>query len=768
MRVVLLLAVLLVVVAGLLLGLGVVSLPGTPAERDGGARGAEGDLRTETGEDAAVTRLVGRPGAERPDDDEARRLAAARAEAETISSRVGGDTPNGARLTGRLVEGEARVPVAGATVRLGVSNALYTYLRAERRGRFDELGARTDEEGRFAFYDITPARGYVVRARAEGRPAVSMAKLDLRGRPARDLGDLVLPEPASLAGRVVDGEGQGIAGARVAVAWLVENPMRIVLADPDTLPETEQLVLTDEGGGFRVDALEPGAKTIVIDAGTQGQQAISSFPVEAGTVTTLPDVVFDGEGVLAGRVTWDDGRPVVDARVFAGNDGDPVVRTVATDAEGAWRLEHLPAGPFTVGVLVPGLPLHLAHDLEPGREDLVATFPTLGGVRGRVTAEATGAPVPRFKVQLEPTEPAGDIMSQYLQRLIDEVIGPLPVRADDGRFHLAAVPPGTYRVRVEAEGFPAATSDAVEVRSGTEKEVRIRLPEGHGLLGIVQGDAGQPVPGVRVYVAPAAVVEPAKARINPAVLEDWADDERVAAVSDAEGRFALPPQTPGVYYLLLVHEDYQPTLVADVDLQREAAAALPLRLEGAGRIEGVLVDAGGRPVGAEPVLLLYPNGTSYSVETDAQGRFERRALPPGEALAVWNAIPLHRRVMALTYAADESARGAAYEALRQAGATPVAILPGRATSVTLRMGARARIEGTLRVDGAPPTGRAVVWIHGHGGGRGEAAEVDDAGCFEALLPPGTYDFLACSAGGQWSATQVVVVDASGQRVDLER
>ncbi len=770
MRVVLMVVVLLVVATALLVGFDVISPGGGGARRDGTGGGGESDLRGERGRVTGETRLVGRAGQALDPDAPSGMDPAGEGEdgAVAIASQVAGGTPNGARLTGRVVEGEGRVPVAGILVRLGVSNALYAYLRAERRGRFDELVARTDEEGRFAFHDVTPARGYVVRVLSPDRPSVSASKLDLRGRPARDLGDLVLPTPAALEGRVVDGRGEGIPGARVAVTWLVENPMMIVLADPDTLPETERLVLTDEGGAFRVEALEPGVKTIVIDAGSQGQQAIRAFSVEPGATATLPDVVFDGEGVLAGRVQWEDGRPIADARVFAGNDGDPAVRTVETDAEGMWRIERLPTGSFSVGVLVPGLPLQLEQGLQGGREDLVATFASTGAIRGRVAAEASGDPVPSFRVQLEQTEETGDFMMRYLRRIIDEVIGPLPVRDDGGRFLITPVPPGSYRVRIEAEGFPAATSDPVEVIAGKTPEVVIRLPQGNGLLGEVTGDEGRSVAGVRVYVAPAAVVEASRARINPAILEDWAEEERVAAVSDGDGAFALPPQTPGVYYLLLIHDDYQPTLIADIDLQREATSALTMRLESAGRIEGRLVDEGGGAVANERVLLVYSSGATYELETDAQGRFERRALPPGDALALWYAIPLHPWVQAMRAARDEEARALAFEALRERGATAVAVVPGRATRVALRTGARARIEGTLRIDGAAPSGPAVVWISNEGGGRGEPAEVDATGRFEALLSPGTYTFWAQSAARAWAATRVVVNDVSGQRVELER
>lgn len=770
MRVVLLLVVLLVAAAALLIGLDVVSLGGGDARRSGLEGGEESELRGAEGRGTEETRLVGRAGAVEDDDAPGASDAAAEDEGEAaaIASRVAGSTPNGARLTGRVVEGEGRVPVPGVLVRLGVSNALYAYLRAERRGRFDELVARTDEEGRFAFQDVTPARGYVVRVLSPDRPSVSASKLDLRGRPARDLGDLVLPTPAAIEGRVVDGRGEGIPAARVAVTWLVENPMMIVLADPDTLPETERLVLTDEAGAFRVEALEPGVKTIVIDAGSQGQQAIRAFSVVPGDTATLPDVVFDGEGVLAGRVQWEDGRPIPDARVFAGHDGDPAVRTVETDAEGMWRIERLPPGSFSVGVLVPGLPLQLQQRLQGGQEDLVTTFASTGAIRGRVTAEASGDAVPAFRVQVERTEETGDFMMRYLRTIIDEVIGPLPVRDDDGRFLITPVPRGSYRVRIEAEGFPVATSDAVEVSAGKTPEVAIRLPQGNGLLGEIIGDEGQSVAGVRVYVAPAAVVVASRARINPAVLEDWAEDERVAAVSDGAGAFALPPQTPGVYYLLLIHDDYQPTLIANVDLQREATSAMRMRLESAGRIEGRLVDEGGSAVANEKVLLVYASGALYELETDAQGRFERKALPPGDVLALWYAIPLHSVVQAMRAARDEETREQAYEALREHGATAAAVVPGRATRVALRTGARARIEGTLRIDGGAPHGPAIVWITNEGGGRGEPADVDATGRFTALLPPGAYTFWAQSAARQWSATNVVVKDVSGQRVDLER
>jgi Carboxypeptidase regulatory-like domain len=80
------------------------------------------------------------------------------------------------------------------------------------------------------------------------------------------------------------------------------------------------------------------------------------------------------------------------------------------------------------------------------------------------------------------------------------------------------------------------------------------------VAGVVRGPAGEPVPQARVFVARGPVPVP-----------------DIAALTDAEGRFALSLPAAGTYELACAAEGYLPTS-ATVEVTGEQERRLELRL----------------------------------------------------------------------------------------------------------------------------------------------------------------------------------------------
>lgn len=80
------------------------------------------------------------------------------------------------------------------------------------------------------------------------------------------------------------------------------------------------------------------------------------------------------------------------------------------------------------------------------------------------------------------------------------------------------------------------------------------------LAGVVRGPAGEPVPLARVYVAGGPVPVP-----------------DIAALTDAEGRFAMSLPAPGTYEVACAAEGYAPSS-ATVEVAGERELQLELRL----------------------------------------------------------------------------------------------------------------------------------------------------------------------------------------------
>jgi hypothetical protein len=80
------------------------------------------------------------------------------------------------------------------------------------------------------------------------------------------------------------------------------------------------------------------------------------------------------------------------------------------------------------------------------------------------------------------------------------------------------------------------------------------------VTGVVRGPAGEPLPQARVFVARGPVPVP-----------------DIAALTDAEGRFAMSLPAAGTYELACAAEGYQPGS-ATVEVTGEQAPQLELRL----------------------------------------------------------------------------------------------------------------------------------------------------------------------------------------------
>lgn len=750
-----------VLVAVLILGLGVIFL----SHFVGGSTQDEGDAPSEVllgagaeSEDRAALRGRGvRPG-EAPDAAPTTGPATPENPAE-----VSGTTPGGAAVRGRVVRGGGRIPVAGACVRLRRPDSIFTYARASVNGRFDELEARTAADGRFAFFDVTPSDGYVVRAFLEPHAAASTREeLDLRGRESVDVGDLVLDAGGAVKGRVVGEDGGGVPGVDVAVTWRVHNAISMVLADSETLPEIEATQRTDAQGAFLFEALEPGPKTLVIQAPSGASEVVQSVEVEAGRTSDAGGIVLVGDLALAGVVVWADDRPVEGARVFAKPMSGPTGRTVETGDDGLFRLERLPEGVYGVGVLVPGLPLKLQMPLQAGREDLRFVLPVPGGLCGRVVYAKSEKPVERFAVLLRPEETEAG-WERYIQRPIDRVLGSTPFVDATGAFAFPRVAPGTYTLEVSGSGFPSVEYEGVVVVGGqTTDDVVIELPEGNVICGRVRRANGAPVAEVRLYVFLSGAVGDVEAvHLREALAHRQPD-----AASDAQGAFVLPPLTPGRYDVIAVHVDSLPAVLKGVDLLSGDADDVEIRLPPSGGLRGSLVDAYGQPVTDEQVVVLWPDGTVRLESVDSRGRFEIRGLPVGPCVARWLSMQEARRYAGALKGSDVEKKREVYDELRQDGGEDY-VSDGEMTSITLRVPRRVRVRGRITLQGEPPTQVRTFWLVVPGSGVGVSIECDEDGRYERDVEPGSYQVWVPFSGDEWRPIPVEIPDVPTHTLDLD-
>ena len=237
-------------------------------------------------------------------------------------------------------------------------------------------------------------------------------------------------------------------------------------------------------------------------------------------------VVVELQGATAsvsGRLTWPDGSAGSGLLVLA-LDAQRNPKMASADAEGAYRIEGLPAGPVTLSARTPpGQPtdrkgsVQAQVDLGAGADvvqDLVLAEARCT-LAGRVT-DALGAPLADVPVEAGEHLVAGSLTLG---------LGFQATRTDaQGRYRLEGLPPGRYRGEVSAEAL-------------AERAVR---PEGRS-LDLAPEESAE---GLDFVLLPAVVVT---GWVDPGTTPLDELELSLRRASDGEERVRLGPQADGSF-----------------------------------------------------------------------------------------------------------------------------------------------------------------------------------------------------------------------------
>ncbi len=428
----------------------------------------------------------------------------------------------GVRAFGRVIGDDER-PVADAAVKL----VRRPPGKAEpyRPNRRETRSFPTDAEGRFTAADLGPGR-YDLEVSADGYaaakipgveiPAAEVPVADVGGE--TDLGTVVLERGATIAGRVVEADGHGVAGAEVR-SWAVERH-----------GSRHETVESGADGGFVLADFKPGEERVV-EALLEGFAPSVVLAVarregdgETGAGEPL-EIVLLPPGRISGRVVDGDGRPVAGASISIQPEDQSLHRSlrtpaVKTDDGGRFEAGGIPAGPTALWVHAEGYQREWLQGLEapPGGELAGLEIALKPGVsiRGRVTRD-DGTPV------------AAKVSAEIRNDLMNRSVG---AGSDaEGHYELMALPPGFVRVYVEG----TAVTRTVDGRRGGVFTVDLVLGAGFEVSGHVVDETGRGLGGALLALVP---------------LEGRSfSSQEVGPRSDAEGAFTVPDVQPGSYRL---------------------------------------------------------------------------------------------------------------------------------------------------------------------------------------------------------------------------
>ncbi len=538
------------------------------------------------------------------------------------------------RVRARAVD-ETGAPVPGVAVHVSADTYLYD---ATPSGGFTSallpLTTTGDADG-VVLLDTLPRGPCVLEFSAPGRARVERGT-QVPEEGEHDLGDIVLPPGAVLAGRVVDGERRPVAGARVRVGpappTLPDIPGVRVTALP--APTSRRLpgfgpppdvVVTDAQGRFRFDDLRAGEHVLSVTHPRHADGTLGPVRTDRDDLEiTLPD-----EGRIA-LVLVDalSGAPVADARIdvrLAVEDAvaldmdssflptDVVADGPPLPVRGAELDDEPPPGPGVhVARPVDARTRHVRVRAE-GYDELETTLPGVapGGlathvlrlvpataVAGRVV-DASGAPVPSVEV------------AAWRDGERAKGRGARDTTGNDGRYLLHHLAPGPWTIVAKRPGLHAPPAEVTLDVAQRIDDVDHVLGPGARVRGLVRDTDG--APAARQTVTAAPLDEPA---------------EPLGARSLGDGSFLFEGLPPGRTLLTA-----SPGGRVEVVAIAGAEVSVELRLLTPPRLEGLVVGRDGGPRSCA-VELWHEGGARDTTHADDDGRFRLDELPDGRALVV--------------------------------------------------------------------------------------------------------------------------------------
>lgn len=456
-------------------------------------------------------------------------------------------------------------------------------------------------DGSFQIPDVGPAEN--VRLIAESGYYLSW-KSD-----ATDIGEgedieveIVMEVGGAIYGRVIDESGRPLSGVKVYVVAPGESGVRDFLGGSSDS--------TEENGRFdNLKGLAPNNYEVVAEL--RGYLTARSEVIELSEgkdVSGIQIQMTKGRSV-AGIVVDNQANPIPSARITV-IDISSGTRKIPglSESDGKWRVDELGQDPVEIQCEAKGFGKQVYKDVPPDTEDLRIVLPALGGIQGAVI-DVDGNPVQAYSVKPEPIQVAEGYERPKTRFKTHS--------SPQGIFLCEDLPPGTYRVNIQAPGYRGIKVEEVEVVSESITDTGAHTMVAGGVLsGVVVDGDGRPV------AAAAVSVVGGRSRFR----DNRTSNDQASMFSDSAGRFRFEGLKSGTVTIRASKSGYLSVKSKPVNPD-QMTEDLVLTLGVGGSVVGVLLDKDEQPIAGENIYLKGP--TSKRLPTGNNGWFEFNDLPAG-------------------------------------------------------------------------------------------------------------------------------------------
>ena len=516
--------------------------------------------------------------------------------------------------TVKVVDSNAK-PVAGGEV--AICEKFYDFQTSQEYSKQLTSNLRTNADGRCELtVDVCDLRSVFVVVRKEGLAIGWDCFNNTSFENARADFKIVLEQPCTLSGKIVDQNGKPVADTAVQAipktSYLSRLRQRPIIAPQDWFT-----VNTDNDGIFSFDNFAAdvssdfwvkAADRACVHKFTPYYQNSCGYEVgREGIKLVLPaEVPVTGRVVdaVSGKAVKGIGLLIRPSNI-RDNINLYVPRQVVSGDEGKFRFDGVPTGEHLIKPLVSQESNKLIgntqkFEVPPDRkpEDIKIELVKAGQLEIKVIEATTNEPLENITVSVFMEKSPPENSFNGMKKTNSEGIA------------IIAAPEGKCNVRAWGTGFARSTTqEAVTVTAGKKSVKQVLLDREPTLSGKVVDEAGKPVSGalVRVYPRGGEVITDVKGRFKASY-----EDERGAK---------------------MVYARHEGRNLAGIVIEVDEGKSVLITLKPAMKVTGRITDFDGKGIPAARCWLIISlpgtlSGTGVEVLTDSQGSYMFPAIAP--------------------------------------------------------------------------------------------------------------------------------------------